>query len=366
MAKTRIGIIGLGQIAKVHLKNYAEIPDVEIVAACDVNGEELTKTSDLYSISDRYTDFRKILEREDIEAVDVCLHNNFHASVTIAALESGKHVYCEKPIAGSYADGAAMVQASEKAGRMLHIQLSTLYSRETKTARRLIDDGKLGRIYHARSNGFRRRGRPYVDGYGAPTFVQKEKSAGGAMFDMGVYHIAQVLYLMGLPPIERITGKVYQETPIDEKRAKASGYNVEELGVGFVRMANGVTLDIIEAWAMNSDPLEGSLIAGSLGGVRLSPFGFFTNVSDLAGSMTFDLGAEDFRIHALEEGYGAYDSSQHHWAAVLQGRVKLLPTAKIALDTMLIQEGIYLSDRLGREVTTDDVVNQSVSTAVKL
>src|SRR5690606_6652936 len=99
----------------------------------------------------------------------------------------------------------------------------------------IIDEGGLGRIYHARSTGFRRRGRPYVDGYATPAFVKKEISGGGALFDMGVYHIAEILYLMGTPRIERITGKVYQETSMDEKRRAESGYNVEEMGVGFVR-----------------------------------------------------------------------------------------------------------------------------------
>ena len=102
----------------------------------------------------------------------------------------------------------------------------------------LMDAGELGSPYHARSTGFRRRGRPYVDGYGSQTFVQKEISAGGAMFDMGVYHIAQLVYLLGLPEMERVSGKVYQETDMDAKRREESGYNVEELGVGLARLGD--------------------------------------------------------------------------------------------------------------------------------
>ena len=93
--------------------------------------------------------------------------------MTIAALKAGKHVYCEKPIAGSYADGLAMVETAKSLGRRLHIQIANLYSRESKAAKTIIDEGGLGHIYHARSMGFRRRGRPFVDGYATPAFVKR-------------------------------------------------------------------------------------------------------------------------------------------------------------------------------------------------
>ncbi len=118
--------------------------------------------------------FRELLKRDDIDAVDVCLHNNFHAPITIAALRAGKHVYCEKPMAGAYADALAMAEAARETGKMLNIQLTTLFAKEARAAKRLIDDGQLGQLYHARSVGFRRRGRPFVDGYGSPSFVQKK------------------------------------------------------------------------------------------------------------------------------------------------------------------------------------------------
>jgi predicted dehydrogenase len=366
MSKIRIGMIGVGQIAKSHLKQYTDINDAEIVAACDINERELEAVSDEHAIPHRYTDFRKMLERDDLDSVDVCLHNNLHAGATIAALEAGKNVYCEKPIAGTYADGKRMVEAAAATSKMLHIQLATLYSKETRAAKTIIDAGELGSAYHARSTGFRRRGRPYVDGYGSPRFVQKEVSAGGAMFDMGVYHIAQLVYLLGLPTMERVSGKVYQETAMDEKRRSESGYNVEELGLGLVRFAGGLTLDIIEAWAIQLDGFEGSSIVGSKGGIRLDPFGFYSTFCDMNMNSSVDLGYMEYRNHQLGTNEDAYDSSQHHWIAAQQERVPLLPTAQVALTTMLIQEGVYLSDHLGREVSAKEVAEASTSKAISL
>jgi predicted dehydrogenase len=307
-----------------------------------------------------------MLERDDLDAVDICLHNNLHMAGTLAALRAGTNVYCEKPMAGTSTDEEAMYKVAEETGKLLSIQLATLYSKETKVAKYLIDGGHLGKVYHARSAGFRRRGRPYVDGYGSFNFVRKDVSAGGAFYDMGVYHIARMLYLLDNPDVLRITGKTYQETPIDPRRFEISGYSVEELGMGFVRLENNIAFDIIESWAIHLDGLGGSYVVGAEGGVRLDPFGFYHNIGDVALDSTADLGQFDYRMHNVHEIGDVYDSPQHHWIAANQGRVELLPTAKIALNTMLISEGIYLSEKLGREVTADEVREMSQSTAVDI
>jgi predicted dehydrogenase len=362
----RIGIIGTAQIATHHLENYAKIDGAEVVAACDIDTTALDTASDRFEIPNRYTDFRELLQRDDLDAIDVCLHNNLHAPVSIAALESGKDVYCEKPIAGTYVDGKAMVDAAAACGRKLSIQLALLFNRETKAAKCLIDDGHLGKIYHARSAGFRRRGRPYVDGYGSADFVKMSVAGGGALFDMGVYNISRMLYLIGQPKLERVSGRLYQETPIDPGRLESSGYNVEELGLGLVHFEGGVTMDIIESWAIHLDTLGSSSVAGSLGGVRLDPFSFHTTLSDMDMDATCDLDAVEFRRHSLRDTEDAYDSPQHHWIAALQGRVPLLPTAEIALLTMQISEGIRLSNELNREIGAEEIESMSKSTALVL
>jgi predicted dehydrogenase len=364
--KIRIGMIGVGQIGKAHLRRYAEIPAAQIVALADVDAAEGQRVSETFGIPNVYTDFHEMLKRDDLDAVDVCLHNNYHMPATVAALEAGKHVYCEKPMAGTYIDAETMYKTAQATGKKLSIQLSTLFSKETKAAHYLIQQGQLGKVYHARSAGFRRRGRPYVDGYGTPSFVRKHVSAGGAFYDMGVYHIANMLYLLGNPKVQRITGKTYQETPIDPRRLEISGYNVEELGMGFVRLENNIALDIIESWAIHLGDLGSSYVVGSMGGIRLEPFGFFTNLGDVAVDGNVDLTQFDYRQHNVHEIGDIHDSAQHHWIATLQGRCELIPTAELALNTMLISEGIYRSEELGRELTAEEVRELSVSTAVPI
>ncbi|CAN5431037.1 Gfo/Idh/MocA family oxidoreductase [soil metagenome] len=362
--KIRIGIIGCGQIAQQHMEAYSKIPDAEMVIFADLNETAARTSAEKYGVKDWTTDFRELLKRDDVDAVDVCLHNNFHMPVTVESLKAGKHTYCEKPMAGSYRDAETMFNVAKETGKKLHIQLGTLYERETRAARELISEGVVGKLYHARSVGHRRRGRPFVDGYGTPTFVQKRNSAGGALYDMGVYHISQSLFLLGNPTVKRISGKTYQEVDMDAGRKATSGYDVEEIGLGFVRLSDNMTLDIIETWAANLDKMDGTVLFGSKGGIRLQPFGFFSSVGHLDLNSTVDLGSAEFRWNNVAGDHSLYNHSQGHWIAALQGKVDLWPTAEIALNTMLISEGIYMSQTEDREVGADEVVAASKSTAV--
>jgi predicted dehydrogenase len=365
MKEIRVALIGAGVIAHTHAERYQAIPDVKIVAACDLLPDKLNAFCDKYGIPGRYANFREMIARDDIDAVDVCVHNNLHAPLSIEVMRAGKDCYCEKPLAGAYRDALAITDAARETGRKLHVQLAFLYRGETHAAKKLIDDGRLGRIYHARSYGYRRRGRPFVDGYAEKEFNSKYWAAGGALYDMGVYHISVLLYLLGLPKVKRVTGQVYQEVEMDADRRRESGFDVEELGCGFVTFENGLTMDILESWAIHAGEFPPSMIAGSDGGLSLG--GQLIYYSELSGYPTdtvVDAGAEMYRSRRKNPELKLYDESQMHWIGALRGECPLLDTAGIALQTMLVSEGIYMAGALGREVTAEEITAGSVSKAI--
>ncbi len=366
MKEVRIGLIGTGVIAHTHIERYKDT-NAKVVAACDIDEARLNTFCDKYDIENRYTNFRDLLKRDDIDAVDVCVHNNLHAPLAIEVLKSGKHCYCEKPLAGSYTDALAIVNAAKDNNKMLHVQLAFLYTAQTHAAKKLIKDGVLGKLYHMRSYGYRRRGRPYVDGYAEKEFNSMYWAGGGALYDMGVYHISQLLHLSDLPKVERISGAVYQEMDMDAGRQKLSGFDVEELGVGLVKMAGGMTLDIIESWAINAEPFPGSMICGSKAGLSLNnnELKLISEQSGYPLTSVLDLDAEVYRTHQIDPSLKSMDESQAHWVSVLSGESKLINSAEIALQTMLISEGIYMSSKTGHEVSADEVVTKSITTAIK-
>ncbi|MDI9498322.1 MAG: Gfo/Idh/MocA family oxidoreductase [Bacillota bacterium] len=364
----RVALIGTGVIAHTHARDYARIPGVTIVAACDLNEAKLDAFCRQYDIPHQYLDYRRLLERDDIEVVDVCLHNNLHAPISVAVMAAGKHCYCEKPMAGAYTDALAMHDAARHYNRRLHIQLGMIYGGQTHAARTLIANGRLGRIYHARSYGYRRRGRPYVDGYAEKEFDSTHWAGHGALYDMGVYHISRLLYLLGRPRLESVSGAVYQELAMDPERRAESGFDVEELGVGFAKYENGLTLDILESWAVHASAFPPSVVYGSEGGIEISADGRLGYYSELDGYMTettLDVAGKDYRDLRFDPLRRCYENSQAHFIAALRGECEAIDTAGLALDTMLVSEGIFLSSQLGREVTADEIPGLSRSLAIR-
>ncbi|MGI5885323.1 MAG: Gfo/Idh/MocA family protein [Candidatus Spyradocola sp.] len=368
MKEIRIGIIGTGIIAHSHMEMYAKIDGVKVVAACDIQAEKLEAFRKKYDIPYGYADYRKLLERDDLDSVDVCLHNNLHAPISIAVMQSGKNCYCEKPMAGSYLDALAMKEAAAACGVRLHIQLAQIYGGAALAAKTLIDNGRLGSIYHARSYGYRLRGRPFVDGYGEKEFDSSLWAGHGALYDMGVYHISQLLYLLGLPKVKRVSGAVRQELAMDEERRRVSGFDVEELGMGFVKFDGGLTMDILESWAIHATEFPQSSIHGSLGGLELRQDGDVTYLHDVDGypaKTVLNVGAHDYPLFRFDPKRMLYENSQNHWVGVLRGECDPIDTPEIALQTMLISEGIFLSDRLGREVAAEEIPELCVSNAMR-
>ena len=166
--KLKVGIIGTGIIGKSHIRRYESMRnDVEIVAIADINEAEAQRVAQENSIPRVFSDYHDLLKIDEIDSVDVCLPNFLHAPVTIDALEAGKHVYCEKPMAKTGVEAQAMYDTAQRVGKKLAVQMGTIFAKESQTAKRLIEEGTLGRVYYVKTSHYRRRGRVYVDGLSA-------------------------------------------------------------------------------------------------------------------------------------------------------------------------------------------------------
>jgi predicted dehydrogenase len=194
---------------------------------------------------------------------------------------------------------------------------------------------------------------------------------------MGVYHISQLLYILGLPKLQRVSGKVYQEVGMDPVRKEISKFDVEELGLGIAYYEDNLTLDILESWAIHGGTFPPSSIHGSHGGFSLAAGGrgphdpmtstltFYDEDLSYPRIVKFDLEAEDGRRRQVDPTYNYYSNSQAHWVAVLRGQCDLLPTKDIALETMRVSEGIFLSSTHNRDIFVDEIPTLSKSTALK-
>lgn len=379
MKEIRVAIIGTGVISRQHMERYKGIPNVKVVAACDIDKRKLEAFGAQHGITELYTDYRELLKRDDLDSVDVCLHNNLHLPMAMEVLKSGKNCYSEKPMAGSYRDAKTLFDFSKTCGKELAIHLDLIFSAQSRVGAKMIADGELGKVYHARSVGLRRRMRPGLDiqpPMFAREFIKREWAQHGALYDMGVYHISQKLFMLGMPELERVSGQVYQEIDYNGRPASEAGMEVEEFGVGFAKYKNDLTLDIIETWAAHTDELGPELILGSKGGLRLTSdagmrgqtpgLKFFTTKDTRDVDIDLRLGANGMMSSFLDPTARFYADDQANWVAYLAGDIKeRIDTPRLALQTMLVSEGIFLSGKLGREVTSDEIETLSESTAMR-
>ncbi|NLX36280.1 MAG: Gfo/Idh/MocA family oxidoreductase, partial [Chloroflexi bacterium] len=161
MDKIRVGIIGGGGIARgAHIPGYQKLSDVQIVAVADVAPGKAEETAGLHGIPAAYADYNEMLDKEGLDAVSVCTPNAYHKAPTIAALQAGCHVLCEKPIAMNLQEGRDMVEAAYKAGKTLQIGVNQRFSPEAQVLKRFVDAGELGDIYYGEATYLRRRGIP--------------------------------------------------------------------------------------------------------------------------------------------------------------------------------------------------------------
>ena len=349
--KLKVGIIGTGLIGKSHVRGYQSMrDDVEIVAVADIDESEAQRVAQEYDIPRVFADYRDLLKIDEIDSVDVCLPNFLHAPITIAALEAGKHVYCEKPMAKTGPEAVAMYETAQRTGKKLSVQMARVFSKETRTAKHLIEADALGNLYYIKTSHYRRRGRPYVDGYATPHFVQWETAGGGTLLDMAVYNMARMVYLLDNPEIETVTASTFQELDMDEVRRGESGYDVEELGTGFVRFKGGITMFVEEAWAANMDGGGGDRIMGSKGGIKLDPFTLYTNLYGMDADVNFDIDAYERRMRSLEYMGDGYENSQQHVVWGLLGRVEMIDTGAIGLTVARITEAMYQSAKQRKEI----------------
>ncbi|MFA6948352.1 MAG: Gfo/Idh/MocA family oxidoreductase [Eubacteriales bacterium] len=286
--KLRIGIIGTGGIAHAHAAAYKSFNDVEIVAAADIIPGKARAFLDEFGWNDAaaYDNHEELCRRDDIDAVSVCTYNTQHAVCAVAALESGKHVLLEKPMAVTLDEGIAIMRAEKKSGKLISIGFQPRYNENCKKMKRIVESGELGKVYYVQVGGSRRRGIP------GSTFIEHDKASFGAIGDLGCYSLDLSLNTIGYPTpltVSAYTSDYFGKNP--KYYGESERFSVDDFSAAFIRLEGDIILDYRMAWAMHMDkcsdfvvlgtdagmkatvptpaPLWGSVIDGTIGGLYL-------------------------------------------------------------------------------------------------
>jgi predicted dehydrogenase len=339
-----VGIIGTGGIGvNQHMPALAKQPDVKILAVADVNEEAVKAAAERFEVKHVFTDYKKLLAMDEIEAVHVCTPNIMHMPPTVDAFTAGKHVMVEKPIARNADEGAKMVEAGRRAKKKLMVAQNMRFDAGSQCLKRLIEAGDLGEIYFGRVWALRRRGIP---SWGV--FIDKEKQGGGPLIDIGVHILDLTLFLMGHPKPISCSGQAFTKIGNTPGHVGVWGpwdwknYTVEDYAAGFVRLDNGGSLVIESSFAANiGEDKFCSTLLGTKGGAETSPLRVFGEDRDMLFDMT--------PVHLPT--VNAYEAEVRGFYDAIQNDTEPPVTGEQALNVMKILDGIYKSSELGKEVT---------------
>ncbi|QPC84151.1 Gfo/Idh/MocA family oxidoreductase [Phototrophicus methaneseepsis] len=356
MSTLKVGVIGVGGIARVHMPGWAESPHAEVIAGADVNQEAVETWGNLWGVPIRTTSSAELINDPAIDIIDICTPNSYHAPLAIAALEAGKHVICEKPLAATPDEIKAMIAARDKSGKLLMTAQHFRFRGTSKALKAEIDTGVLGDIYHARSWMLRRIAIP-----ARPGFLMKEHSSGGATIDIGVHILDLTLWMMGNPKPVSVSGVArteiakipgafsawdnYREVPSDVM-------DVEEMAAAFVRFENGATLILEVSWMLHHDTPGEDMqmwLYGNKGGAHWPKDEIYTTnyASKQLYNRALQLTKDENEAHAQE----CMEFAQ----AIVDGCTSSPVQAEESLAVSQILNAIYESQKTGREVLIADL-----------
>jgi predicted dehydrogenase len=350
MTKIKVGIIGTGSIAVQHIESYLSNSNVELYAFCDINEERLKFMAEKYNVKHTFTDMNEMLRMKEIDAVSVCTWNSEHAPCTIAALNAGKHVLCEKPMSISENDARAMKEAADKNGKLLMVGFVRRFGNDYRILKDFIRTDYFGEIYYAKATYLRRKGNP------GGWFGDKARSGGGPLIDLGVHVIDLVRYIMGNPKPVSVYGATFKKLG-DRKNIKAKqSYtassaaagdicDVEDLATAMIRFDNGAVLAIEASFSLNIKKDEGKIeLFGTKGGAKLSPeLELYSEINDYMADVTLD-------AETSLSFEGLFVNEINHFVSCIVDGTPCLSPAQDGIEIMSILDAIYQSAETGHEV----------------
>lgn len=358
--EVKIGIIGCGGIANgKHMPGLSKVDGAQMVAFCDIIPERAQKAAKEFGVADAkvYTDYKELLKDEEIEVIHVCTPNLSHGFITIDALESGKHVMCEKPMAKTAQDARKMLEVAKKTGKKLTVGYQNRFRSDSLYLKAACERGDLGDVYFAKAHAIRRRAVPTWG-----VFLNEEEQGGGPLIDIGTHALDLTLWEMNNYKVKSVMGNVYKAWEGRTSEANAWGpwdqeeYTVEDSAFGFITMEDGATVILESSWALNSLDIgeAKTTLCGTLAGADMVD-GLRINGEDLGKFYTktpaLDAGGVDF-YDAEGEDPAALEAKM--WIDAVINDTEPLVKPEEALVVTEILEAIYHSAKTKKPVFFKD------------
>lgn len=336
MKKFNFGLIGCGRIANNHLQAITSHDNAHLVAVCDIVNERLTETEEQYGCR-TYSDYRELLRDPEIEIISICTPSGLHAKIAIAAMNAGKHVLVEKPMAMSLYEADAMIAAAEKNRVKLGVVHQNRFNKAIVKLRRTLEEGQFGKLTHGALTVRWHRDKNYYDQ--APwrgTWAQD----GGCLMNQSIHNIDLLQWMMG--PAEAVFA--YTAT-------NARAIEGEDAAVAVLKFKNGAFATIEASTTIYPRNLEetlhifGTTGTAGIGGVAVNKIEAWRFESVDEATVLVDQDKEPPNVY----GFGHSGIIKDFIDAVACGRQPAVPGAegRKALEIIL---AIYHSVKYRQEV----------------
>ena len=328
----RVGLVGVGAAAQInHIPALKKIEGLELTALCDRDQEKVARVAQKFQVPRSCSRFEELLGEDDVDVVDICTPNYLHAPMAVAALEAGKHVICERPLARSADEAAAMIKAAKKQERLLLCSVQHRFRSDAQLLRKFVEKGELGEIFFAKAGWLRQRTQWDSDEWRR----QKRESGGGVVLDLGFQMLDQALWILGSPKVESVTASLH----------RARKGEVEDNAIAFFRLASGATLTLEVTWGllMEKDFAYVNLF-GSGGAALLNPLRIHKGMHGTLVNVTPQMDTSRYQYRLSMEAQFA------HVVEALRKGSRPMGAAEEILPVMEMLDAVYRSAEQGKEV----------------
>jgi predicted dehydrogenase len=315
----------------VHLPVLSQLEDIELTAVCDADRAKAKAIAARFGIPHVFETDEAVFTSDAVDALVICTPSHLHEPQAIAALEGGKHVLVEKPLALSADATARVVAAAERADRVLMVAMNNRFRPDALALKPFVDGGELGDVFLARGAWLNRKVRVV-----RPTWRHRKATAGGgAMMDLGVQTLDLAMWLLGSPPVKSICTHFHY----------SDGMEVEDSAAIILRLQNGGGITLTVSWSLIADRDRHYMrLLGSRGSGAISPLGVFKDVEHGLLDVTPALPPGRENVYTA-----SYRAELSHFAAACRGDIEQ-PPPREQIELMRIVELGYESAARGVEV----------------
>jgi myo-inositol 2-dehydrogenase / D-chiro-inositol 1-dehydrogenase len=339
--RVRVGIIGAGFIGHLHAEAFTHVPNAEVIAIASPSPERGRTLADQFGIPHHFTDYREMLQRDDLDMVTVGVPNDLHAQVCIDAARAGKHVVCEKPLCLTLEEADAVIAAGRDAGVKMMYAEELLFAPKYVRAKQLVDEGALGDVVIVKQS--EEHAGPH-----SPWFWDVRRSGGGVLLDMGCHSIAFCRWVMGNRPIAKVYAAMGTYVHGDKTRGEDHAVCVLTFEGGAIGLCEN-------SWVKGGGVDDRAEIYGSKGNTRadLLRGSSLTTYSDVGYGYAVEKAETTvgwtFTMYEESWNYG-FPQEMQHFVDCVQRDEQPLVTAEDGRAVLEVIYAAYLSAGTGKAI----------------